>query len=58
MSAFLWFLIVIGLIEVGGACAYLITGKWPERTRGGIWSNLLFWALVAGWAIHFLRGAA
>ena len=58
MNTLLYFLIVIGLIEVGGSLAYLIVGKWPERTRGSVVANCVSWAAMAGWAATLLWSAS
>ena len=33
MNTFLWFFLIMGILEVGGSAAYLITGGWPARSR-------------------------
>ena len=33
MNTFLWFFLIMGILEVGGSAAYLITGVWPARSR-------------------------
>lgn len=55
MNTFLWFLIVVALIEVGGAMGYLLTGVWPERTKVGIFTNMIFWACLSVWAVFLLK---
>lgn len=56
MNAFLWTMAILGLIEVGGSIAYLITGKVPERTKTGVAINCVFWSGVAYWAISLIGG--
>ena len=56
MNAFLWTMTILGLIEVGGAMAYLMTGRIPERTKAGTVGNLIFWAAVAYWSISLIGG--
>ena len=49
-TALLWFLVILGLLEVGGSISYLSVGKWPERTPTSIAFNLVFWLALAAWA--------
>ena len=56
MTTLLWTLVVGCLIEVGFSIASLESGKWTERTRGGIIVNMLMMAGFAGWAALLLAG--
>jgi hypothetical protein len=59
MTAFLWVMLIIGLIEIGASLAYLSSGAWPQRTRGGIRFNVFAWGAIAVWAICLLvKGGA
>lgn len=54
MNTFLWTIVVLGLIEVGGAMAYWTMGRVPERTLGGVLISGAFWAGIAAWAFSLI----
>ena len=50
MNTFLWFFLIMGIFEVGGATAYLVTGVWPARSRASVAMSLVLWLAIAAWA--------
>ena len=50
MNTFLWFFLIMGILEVGGSAAYLITGVWPARSRASVALELVQWLGIATWA--------
>lgn len=54
MTTFLWFIAILGLLEVGGALAYLLTGSIPQRTPEGVFVNAVSWVFIAAWAIYLI----
>lgn len=58
MNNFLWAILVLGIFEIGGMVAFLVAGKWPERTRGSIVYSIVFWLFFAVWAGMLLTSGA
>jgi hypothetical protein len=58
MSAFLWTILILGIVEVAVAIAYWTVGRVPERTVGGSLINGAIWTGFACWAGYLLANGA
>ena len=55
MTAFLWVMATLGILEVGGALGYFATGCIPDRTPFGVAVNAVVWAGLAAWAVYLIQ---
>lgn len=51
MNAFLWAILIVGILDIGGICAYLMMGKWPIRTKEELLAEVCIWLVFAIWAL-------
>lgn len=58
MNAFLWTMLILGVIEAASAIAYWTVGRVPERTVGGALFNGAIWTGFACWAGYLLTTGA
>jgi hypothetical protein len=54
MSAFVWTMLILGMVEVSMALAYWTVGRVPERTLLGVAISAVIWGGFSGWAAYLL----